>query len=123
MGGGLGDGSGEETVDMATSIRVTSHDLARWVDPNGLGKGRAGHIERGVDAVREQETVNMGGSIDVSSHDLARGVDPQGIGLDRAGHIERGVVELGLHLSRYPKVQDQSHQAAGKPFHRYTLAL
>src|SRR5262249_8488598 len=90
------NGRGDEAV-CAASIVVRSHDLARIVDPGGLGAvvtGRAGHVERGVGALVQQEAVGGASSIVVPSHDLARGVDPRGVGRDRTGHVERGVMAV-----------------------------
>ena len=99
-GGGLGDGGSEKAVSYEGSISVLSHDLAPGVDPVGKGYGRAGHVERGVDALVEprnrveQEAVYSAGSIKVHSHDLAQVVDPVERGIGRAGHVEPGVDAL-----------------------------
>ena len=81
---------------IAGSIEVIAHDLARRVDPHGIGSNSAGHVERGVATLIEQETmgVDIAGIISVPSHDLARGVYAGGIGIKRAGHVERGVAAL-----------------------------
>src|SRR5262249_4939572 len=55
MGGGLGNGRGEEAV-VAVSIVVPSYDLARGVDPVGtgaVGRSRVRHVEGGVAAIIE----------------------------------------------------------------------
>ena len=42
----------------APSTLVSSHDLARGVDPAGNGPARAGDVERGVAALIEQEALS-----------------------------------------------------------------
>src|SRR5438270_737997 len=88
----LRHGCGEKAV-CAACIVVRSHDLAGVVDTVGFGVSRAGHVERGVDAVTKQEAVGAC-SIPERSHDLARGIDPGGLGPVRSGYVERGVAAL-----------------------------
>src|SRR5262249_30506297 len=120
--------SEQKAVRFVLSIAVRSHDLARGVDPVGIGMGRAGHVERGVAAIIEQEAV-VPGSIVVPSHDLARVVYPvckvTMDGFGRAWHIERGetVSWLGHHLPRNALEQAQGHQTAKITFHGRILSL
>src|SRR5437870_1782750 len=65
-GGRLGDRSSERAVLCARGIGLTSDDLAGGVDAGGIGKGRAGYVQRGVAASIEEETMASAGRVVVN---------------------------------------------------------
>jgi len=89
------------------AIEEAPHDLAKVVDPAGLGAGRAGDINGGEGRAVFQKPV-VSPRIKEGPHDPAGVVDPKGLATESAGDINRGeghaVLEkpMGLRGIEFP---------------------
>ncbi len=89
------------------------YDLARVVDPEGLGKSEAGDIDGGEAAVGIEET--MGAAADVPPYDLAAIVDPVCGGVKPAGDINRSEARAAFEkaVARLPYgILEKTHDLA-----------
>src|SRR5262245_15934564 len=81
----------QEAVQGEVGVEVNAHNLARGVDPVGLGEDGVGRVESRVLAAAHQEAVQDEVGVVVIAHDLPAVIDP--VGLGRAGYGVGGVGE------------------------------